>query len=332
MASGVSDKRLRSKNILTDVLLKERRPVLFVGEGDFTFTVAFATLREKYRLRAEQSVDSIASEMATLQLGDGSPVWDGIMSTRYEPVARQHGQQRIDIPCGTTVNSEGVTSTCYINLHTKCAPSLLEAKLGCVSASAVYFQEEVRRDVKAAVHRCTGTQPLPTEPCPDTESQVCTEFDAIVKAVMGLPAVQWRYGVSASYIPQDLIPPRHPCVIWFQCPWLEDRNRLGDLIQQFLLNAAPNLRKGDLMCVGIVNNASYIGAYSLDSILGREAEPNCTAVLERYDFRGADDQLVREVLKYGYRHQGARDIHRTNIPNHITLVFELVKLIPCIQQ
>lgn len=53
-------------SILDDILIKQRRPVLFVGEGNFTFTVAFAALRN-------------------MRSPSHSP-WDGITTSRHELV------------------------------------------------------------------------------------------------------------------------------------------------------------------------------------------------------------------------------------------------------
>jgi hypothetical protein len=49
-------------NILVNKLIKERSSVLFVGEGDFSFTVAFAALREFEQPQMDKSMfDSITS-------------------------------------------------------------------------------------------------------------------------------------------------------------------------------------------------------------------------------------------------------------------------------
>jgi hypothetical protein len=53
-------------NILANKLIKERSSVLFVGEGDFSFTVAFAALREFEQSQMDKSI------------------FDSIISTRYE--------------------------------------------------------------------------------------------------------------------------------------------------------------------------------------------------------------------------------------------------------
>ena len=167
----------------------------------------------------------------------------------------------------------------------------------------------------------------PTEP-----SSLTKEVNEIKKIIMSLPSVpSFRCGVDARNISPDLIPKRtfgslefFPYLIWFQCPWLDDRDKIGDLIEQFLLNMVSKLHIGDLMCIGIVNNKDYIDAYRLEDILGYEltAHPRSTDVMKYYDFRGADIQLVKEILKYGYCHQGLGDIHCANIPNHVTLVFQ----------
>lgn len=57
---------------LTKLLIKERRSVLFVGEGDFSFTVAFEAYRESERANS------------TTKINPG--MWDGIISTRYESI------------------------------------------------------------------------------------------------------------------------------------------------------------------------------------------------------------------------------------------------------
>lgn len=59
-------------NLPNDLLMNRRKNVLFVGEGNFTFTLAFAALRE-YR---KQFMCGVINNSNT---------WEGILSTRYEP-------------------------------------------------------------------------------------------------------------------------------------------------------------------------------------------------------------------------------------------------------
>ena len=78
--------------------------------------------------------------------------------------------------------------------------------------------------------------------------------------------------------------------------------------------------EGGVVCVGIINNSSYKENYALEMIIG-ESPGNNTKVLCEYTFVGIDDELVGEVLKFGYHHEGIRDIHMSNIKRHITLIF-----------
>ena len=83
------------KNVLSGLLIDERRNVLFVGEGDFTFTFALAALRVKDKLVECYSnsadldkVSSVEHLFPRRQIpAEYSPfphyVWGGICSTRY---------------------------------------------------------------------------------------------------------------------------------------------------------------------------------------------------------------------------------------------------------
>lgn len=85
-------------DILTKLLIRERRSVLFVGEGDFSFTVAFAAVREHGRLG---------------QTGAPNPgTWDGIISTRYEPNDENMSKPPPVFPC--------VVSSCICDCQIHC--------------------------------------------------------------------------------------------------------------------------------------------------------------------------------------------------------------------
>ena len=66
-----------------DLLLNQRRPVLFIGEGNFSFTVAFAALREHRKKFLCEPLQN-------------PKTWDGITSTRYEPAILTHPRPRMD--------------------------------------------------------------------------------------------------------------------------------------------------------------------------------------------------------------------------------------------
>ena len=327
---GGGNRVVRKCNVLTKVLLEKRRPVLFVGEGDFTFTVAFAAYRENYfraRQRAQitPSVESVVSGIESLQLRDPSHD-QGSGGFRDLDPSREWDPRHV---------WNGIISTSFKAECDEQLPHMQVVKLGCISASALYFMMLVTVAVKR--HH------------PISEDLIWIELDEVQAAIKNVPVPQesrWLCGVDACCIGEGLMP-SSPGVVWFQCPWLNgsrqqqklppvifdevrvilqllQSEKIKRLIESFLMNTMSKLQRGDLVCVGIINKGMYTGAYGLENILGEElrAEPNSTAVLKYYDFLGADDQLVWEVLKYGYHHQGAKDIHITNICNHVTLIFQ----------
>ena len=86
--------------------------------------------------------------------------------------------------------------------------------------------------------------------------------------------------------------------------------------------------EGVYICITITQSAKYVGEYRLEAILGADLQDNdnSTKVLESYKFRGVDDKLINEILKYGYFHEPVKgswnsipsDIRTT----YLTLVFE----------
>ncbi len=70
-----------SKGFLADYFIKERKAVLFVGEGNFTFSVAFAALREAWRIKKNNGWSHLPK--VPPPKGPPSP-WEGIISTRLE--------------------------------------------------------------------------------------------------------------------------------------------------------------------------------------------------------------------------------------------------------
>ena len=132
------------------------------------------------------------------------------------------------------------------------------------------------------------------------------------------PPPHWYFGIDACNIPSQLIPQNG--VIWFQCPW---SNNVGSLIEHFLLNSAKRVCSGTYLCVGLLLKRPYFNSYSLETIIERNYEcvNNSTSVLKSCDYLGADDQLVKGVLNFGYRHRGRRYLHPHVFEYHITLVF-----------
>lgn len=127
--------------------------------------------------------------------------------------------------------------------------------------------------------------------------------------------------MDARDIPRPLLAERQ--LVWFQCPWNPGQKGTDQLIRDFLMDLVGKTERGVHVCVGITKQFPYIQSYGLESILGRylQAEENATEVLHHYNFLGADDELVRGILEFGYQHQGEKDIHHQIINDHVTLVF-----------
>ena len=259
---NVSDKcyyDVQRTNLLTDLLIKDRAKVLFVGEWDFTFTVAFAAYRRSHAF-------SITSSLGAL-LPAGA--WEGITSTRYEPV-------------GPVVKMQYVGKTL---VQCKLAPTLSEVKCNIASIPQGFAQ---------------------------------MNDNLFINYLPNVPAGTWQYGIDATALPTTLTQDQQ--VIWFQCPWIARGKctpnfNTSTLISDFLLNMAAQIQPGVHVCVGIANHDDYMECYGLDKIL-IEATPVC----EQYEIVGADDELTKKLLVFGYTHQS---VDETKIPekSHISLIF-----------
>ena len=67
-------------DLLTDLLIAERKNILIVGEVNFTLTVAFASLR-KYQYKKPVTEQLRQFQIERVSEHD----WEGITSSRYEP-------------------------------------------------------------------------------------------------------------------------------------------------------------------------------------------------------------------------------------------------------
>lgn len=262
----------RNNDILSQMLIVERRSVLFVGEGDFSFTVAFAALR-------------------AFNHREGIHAWSGITSTRYEPAGSEDEQQFVG------------------EKRVQCKPrsNLKEVKLECIASFTDSFLSKLQHDLLF-----------------DASQLHITEVDRnrrILASITSLPsdfAWPWLYGIDALAIPKELI--HNKKVIWFQCPWIRRCDGVTHaLIRDFLLNAAGRIEGGVHVCIGITEHPNYFAEYQLENLtLDRD-------ISEKYVFLGGDDMLVKEVLKFGYRHQTAdssTDIHQYILDYHVTIIFQ----------
>ena len=256
-------------NILTDLLITEKRSVLFVGEGDFSFTVAFAALREFKKLDPHWR-DSL---------------FQGIVTTRCEP---------------------------FLESEVSDAAVLSGAVFNCIALGTEYAQSELSSIESQMNSGITGGGR-------ELLSISRRMFDLIGRLSVFLEkgdhypyrssTLSIRYGIDARAIPPELI---DGCqVIWFQCPWDENPPAL---IFNFLSNLAVQITCGVFVCIGISTHRDYFHRYMLGSLL--------SDVMNKYNFHGADSDLVNMILKFGYHHRGVRDIHEYIKHCHVTLIFE----------
>ena len=278
---------VKKHNILHDTLISNQPKVLFVGEGDFSFTVAFAALRCFGQIDHSTKIWENMGE-PQMQIKEFSDVWSRITSTRYER---------------------------------KPVPSLEEVKITCIKLCADFLLRKILRSNES-----------------ENEAEMkCSRYDIELnrwklKEIKNLPNVpeasMWLYGIDALSIPPDIL--RENGVIWFQCPWVPsccpNDPSTHDLISGFLLSIAKHINKETLVCIGITTRFPYIKNYQLQKILGENlaADSYSTEVLAKYDFWGADDQLVNEVLSFGYYHHTVHEavnIHHKILDHHITLMF-----------
>ena len=237
--------------------------VLLVGEGNFTFTVAFAACRKRW----------------------DPMVWNGICATRYEK-------------------------------EDKVPPvSLADAKVTCIQTIMEHANDLVKDLDKQ-----------------DPRYQLVRDEQLrIIEQLVRLPNVplsqSWQYGIDARALNSKLVGKYE--VIWFQCPWKEGwkEGSIGKLICSFLLNMVDQISSGCYVCIGIASCFPYTKSYCLEKILGSKlcCTKGSTEVLEQYKFKGADDDFIKEILSYGYRHKGVEDIHEDILNTHVTLVFKKKK-------
>ena len=149
-----------------------------------------------------------------------------------------------------------------------------------------------------------------------------TEILRKIKAVLSLPSgsLNWKIDaiVDATKIPASL--DVRGKVVWFQCPWAKHEHGIGALIEEFLQHMASKQSANNYVLIGIANFFPYVKEYKLQNLLGNKLQGPTES---GYKFCGADRTLVKEILRYGYKHQGIiKDIHAQIFHHHVTLVFQ----------
>ena len=136
----------------------------------------------------------------------------------------------------------------------------------------------------------------------------------------------WLFGIDATDTPEHLT--IQGTVVVFQCPWLPNGDPNGTpatLITRFLEHMSTKQNEGDYILVGITKLFPFVKHYDLKGLLGDDLSRE-TDSSGKYNFLGADDSFIQEILKHGYHHQSChgerKDIHEDIIENHVILVFQ----------
>lgn len=166
---------------------------------------------------------------------------------------------------------------------------------------------------------CLEVQLLANEACITNGRQFQDSSDktlGIVETVLHLPAPPsgtWRFGIDATKIPDDLVVEEK--VVWFQCPWISVKDEFDgtySLVAKFLSHMAD--KQADYILIGITKKFPFVKSYMLDAVIPKPPDA--------YVFLGGDKSLISEVLRYGYKHEGEKDIHDKIFYDHVTLVFK----------
>ena len=234
---------------MVESLLTEKN-VVIVGEGNFTFTVVLAAIRNS---------------------------WIGIVSTRYKPVDDFNPKPDFD-----TVKQE------------------------CLEFCRKNHQGNLRE--KGIAY---------------DDATVDNYVQAIKAVKKPSPEEDWLFGIDATATPDNLA--IQGKVIIFQCPWVaqKDPGTPATLITSFLSHMSTKQNKGDYVLIGIATFFPYVKNYKLEDLLGVGLSRGKDSS-GMYDFLGADDTFIVEILKHGYHHiccDPDTDIHEDIIAFHITLVF-----------
>ena len=126
----------------------------------------------------------------------------------------------------------------------------------------------------------------------------------------------WKDNIDATDVPEDLEVRNK--VVWFQCPWPYWGSPLNpaQLIQSFLEHMKTKQQDGDYVLIGITTHKDFVERYELGALAEKR--------FMGYTFLGSDRDLIKELLKYGYKHEAVEDIdiHEYILDYHLTLVFQ----------
>ncbi|KAI9100699.1 hypothetical protein DFS34DRAFT_648607 [Phlyctochytrium arcticum] len=151
------------------------------------------------------------------------------------------------------------------------------------------------------------------------------EVEARYSAVFGTPATGPAYIplVDARNLERDdhhISVRSHSRNIFFQCPFIggqDDFIATAKLCSGLMRSSAQVQKKGDSLYIGICANGAYPRSYNVQELITHHAPQN------GYRFVGADDQTIKQILHFGYKHESASNdhIHYRIIGDHVTLIF-----------
>lgn len=134
------------------------------------------------------------------------------------------------------------------------------------------------------------------------------------------------FGVDATSAKSCDLSQYDSTVVWFQCPWSIMWDDILPLITNFLKNMAKQQKPGDYVLIGIANKPPYTWSYMFQKWLFKLDGQNVQIqpyLENHYNFKGADCEFIKTLLKYGYTHKALRkNIHKKIENHHATLIFE----------
>ncbi|KAI9100695.1 hypothetical protein DFS34DRAFT_693366 [Phlyctochytrium arcticum] len=155
----------------------------------------------------------------------------------------------------------------------------------------------------------------------DTAFCSLEEVKARYNTVFIYPKIGPRYfaNVDARHLEDRFMSLSHYRNIFFQCPYVYDPDNSSGtalLCSGFMVSAAKVREKGGTLYIGICTDSKYSHAYHLRNLIETIAPEN------GYRFDGADDETIKKLLHFGYKHQAnLKDIHNLIIDKHVTLIF-----------
>lgn len=222
-----------SNNILTNLAERNVR-VLFVGEGNFTFTVAYAALRQSL-----QNFQSLYSGLSNK--GVNVQQYGDVFQLLQSCISQQDVNPQL-FQCLQQVFWGNIVSTCLGSFSKPISEGFSEVVGNCI-ASATW-------NIKIL-----ASNPLHL-PSPD--------IIQLLKHIPMPPDGCWIPNIDA--LNNDLLPILLPSLIWFQCPWIS-RSGTAELIQNFLSYTGQRISPGTYVCIGITTHKDYVYDYLLGNLL-----------------------------------------------------------------